>query len=94
MVKNLCSFVVGENQIVFFLGTRVFPQVLFRRISQVQVQYRGSRLSEGKAGKVHGGDRLPWTGPNVDNFAPLRSLDWQVHVYEEPASEAPARKKD
>jgi hypothetical protein len=34
---------------------------------------------------VHGGDRLPWV-PNAsatgsDNFAPLTSLDWQVHVY-------------
>jgi FAD binding domain-containing protein len=38
-------------------------------------------LSEGKAGHVHGGDRLPWIGPDPDNFAPLRSLDWQVHVY-------------
>jgi hypothetical protein len=28
---------------------------------------------------------LPWveTGPGEDNFAPLTSLDWQVHVYGE-----------
>jgi len=43
-------------------------------------------LSEGRAGAVQGGDRLPWVKVNVhgvgeDNFAPLRSLDWQVHVY-------------
>lgn len=67
--------------LVFFLGTRVIPHVLFRRISQVEIRYTDSPLSEGKAGKVHGGYRLPWTGPDVDNFAPLRSLDWQVHVY-------------
>jgi hypothetical protein len=32
---------------------------------------------------VHGGDRLPWveTGPGCDNFAPLTSLSWQLHVY-------------
>jgi len=36
-------------------------------------------LSEGRAGSVHGGDRLPWVPP--DNFAPLESLDWQLHVY-------------
>jgi hypothetical protein len=33
---------------------------------------------------VHGGDRLPWVraAPNeADNFTPLTSLDWQVHVY-------------
>jgi hypothetical protein len=34
---------------------------------------------------VQGGDRLPWVkaGSNEagDNFTPLTSLDWQVHVY-------------
>jgi hypothetical protein len=33
---------------------------------------------------VHGGDRLPWVPPDqngVDNFTPLTSLGWQVHVY-------------
>jgi hypothetical protein len=43
-------------------------------------------LSEGRAGAVHGGDRLPWvktssSHPDQDNFAPLTSLDWQLHVY-------------
>ena len=32
------------------------------------------------AGKIHGGDRLPWVD---DNFAALTSLAWQVHVYGE-----------
>jgi hypothetical protein len=32
----------------------------------------------------HGGDRLPWTGAHAqNNFEPLRSLDWQAHVYGE-----------
>ena len=70
--------------LVFFAGARFLPHVLFRRISQVQIQYPGSSLSEGKAGKIAGGDRLPWTGSEIDNFAPLRSLDWQVHVYGTP----------
>lgn len=51
---------------------------VFRTISQTAVNYRGSSLSQGRAGAIHGGDRLPWVG---DNFAPLTSLDWQVHVY-------------
>jgi hypothetical protein len=41
-------------------------------------------LSEGRAGEVHGGDRLPWVPPrqsDLDNFTPLTSLGWQVHVY-------------
>jgi 2-polyprenyl-6-methoxyphenol hydroxylase-like FAD-dependent oxidoreductase len=56
----------------------------FRTLSQTRVHYRGSPLSEGEAGHVRGGDRLPWTGSaGEDNFAPLRSCDWQVHVYGE-----------
>jgi hypothetical protein len=59
---------------------------LFRTVSQINVNYRNSPLSEGAAGGVRGGDRLPWvqTGPGTDNFAPLASLTWQVHVYGEP----------
>ena len=59
---------------------------MFRTVSQTAVNYRGSALSEGRTGGVHGGDRLPWVAsaqPVVhgDNFDPLTSLDWQVHVY-------------
>jgi len=55
---------------------------LFRTVSQTEIHYGESPLSKGKAGHVHGGDRLPWVqGEHDDNFAPLRSLDWQIHVY-------------
>jgi 2-polyprenyl-6-methoxyphenol hydroxylase-like FAD-dependent oxidoreductase len=58
----------------------------FRTVSQTAVNYRGSSLSKGRAGKVQGGDRLPWvktdaSGADANNFKPLTSLDWQVHVY-------------
>jgi 2-polyprenyl-6-methoxyphenol hydroxylase-like FAD-dependent oxidoreductase len=59
---------------------------LFRTVSQTAVAYRGSALSEGRAGLVHGGDRLPWVKTSAssgDNFTPLTSLEWQVHVYGE-----------
>ena len=64
---------------------------MFRTISQTAIHYRASPLSEGRAGRVRGGDRLPWVsgrarrrhGPGSDNFAPLASLDWQVHIYGE-----------
>ena len=46
----------------------------------VRITYRESPLSDGSAGEVHAGDRLPWV-EGADNFAPLASLDWQVHVY-------------
>jgi hypothetical protein len=52
----------------------------FRLVSQVRIAYREGALSDGSAGGVHAGDRLPWV-EGADNFAPLRSLDWQVHVY-------------
>jgi hypothetical protein len=61
---------------------------LFRTISQAAVNYRRSNLSEGRAGSVCGGDRLPWVKVDLngfaDNFAPLASLDWQLHIYGEP----------
>ena len=58
----------------------------FRTVSQTVITYRGSsQLSVGIAGGIHGGDRLPWVpldhGSSIDNFAPLASLDWQLHVY-------------
>jgi 2-polyprenyl-6-methoxyphenol hydroxylase-like FAD-dependent oxidoreductase len=62
---------------------RAFRGLLFKTVSQTMVNYRGSSLSTGAAGKVRGGDRLPWVklASGEDNFAPLTSLEWQVHVY-------------
>jgi 2-polyprenyl-6-methoxyphenol hydroxylase-like FAD-dependent oxidoreductase len=76
----------------FFLGVATRFELsrhkLFRALSQTEVQYSASPLSEGEAGGVRGGDRLPWLGPGTDdNFAPLRSLDWQLHVYGDTAPE-------
>src|SRR5581483_7946554 len=67
----------------FTIGTRFerTRHAFFRTLSQTHIHYSGSPLSEGEAGDVQGGDRLPWLGDSSDNFAPLRSLDWQVHVY-------------
>jgi len=65
-------------------------RLMFLTVSQTAVNYRGSSLSEGRAGKIRGGDRLPWVkseATGVDNFTPLTSLSWQVHVYGDPAAE-------
>ena len=65
-------------------------RLIFRTVSQTAVSYRGSGLSEGRAGTVNGGDRLPWVkadGVDEDNFAPLTSLDWQIHVCGDVAPE-------
>jgi 2-polyprenyl-6-methoxyphenol hydroxylase-like FAD-dependent oxidoreductase len=61
-------------------------RLMFRTVSQTAVNYRESSLSEGRAGAVHGGDRLPWVKSALngsDNFAVLSSLAWQVHIYGE-----------
>src|SRR5262245_31145117 len=68
------------------LRLKAFRRIAFRTVSQTAINYRGSALSEGRAGEVHGGDRLPWVSfesspVGADNFAPLTSLEWQVHVY-------------
>jgi len=63
-------------------------RLLYRTVSQTNVNYRGSALSEGRLGPVQGGDRLPWVKiSDFDNFAPLTALDWQVHVYGEATKE-------
>ena len=73
-----------------FLRFARMRRLMFRTVSQTAVSYRGSSLSEGQAGAVHGGDRLPWVktdGNGGDNFAPLTALAWQVHVYGEATAE-------
>src|SRR5271165_3850634 len=57
-----------------FRAARAFA---FRTVSQIDVNYRGGPLSEGKAGGVHGGDRMPWVAANgLDNFASLADPVW------------------
>ena len=75
--------------LLFTLGTKleIGRRAFFRTISQIEIEYEDSELSEGEAGHIAGGDRLPWVaGLDPDNFAPLASLDWQVHVYGAEAS--------
>jgi 2-polyprenyl-6-methoxyphenol hydroxylase-like FAD-dependent oxidoreductase len=77
------------------LGLPPIRRLLFRTVSQIAVNYRGSALSAGAAGRIHGGDRLPWVpvrppGGTESNFAALQSLDWQIHVYGEAAGDVRA----
>jgi 2-polyprenyl-6-methoxyphenol hydroxylase-like FAD-dependent oxidoreductase len=66
-------------------ATEAGRRLAFRTLSQVGIHYRGCPLSAGNAGRVHGGDRLPWVAlpgdSRGDNFSALRSLRWQMHVY-------------
>ena len=70
------------------MNTKFGRRLFFRALSQTGIDYRASTWSSGRAGAVHAGDRLPWVAPadkdGDDNFTPLRSLDWQVHVYGAP----------
>src|SRR5215469_8191448 len=60
----------------------IFREFVFRTVSQVTINYRHCALSEGRAGDVHGGDRLPWVVVgDSDNYEPLKAMAWQVHVY-------------
>jgi hypothetical protein len=67
------------------LERTAFRRFMFRTVSQTMLNYRHSPLSEGRTGTVVAGDRLPWVvvgnGSQRDNFAPLETIDWQVHVY-------------
>ena len=98
------SFVTAEGRIADIIRARIAPVVLpaamafeaareylFRTVSQITLNYRGGPLSAGAAGHVHGGDRLPWV-PNdgKDNFEPLATMTWQVHVYGLASSELAA----
>ena len=60
------------------LRLAVVRRFMFRTLSQIMIRYPESALSEGKAGGVEGGDRLPWA---PDNHAVLDGMHWQVHIY-------------
>jgi 2-polyprenyl-6-methoxyphenol hydroxylase-like FAD-dependent oxidoreductase len=92
------TLVTRRGLVARFVRTRLVPlfvpwlfrlspwrRFMFQTLSQIGVNYRHSPLSAGAAGAVRGGDRLPWVElePGQDNFAPLTSLTWQVHVYGE-----------
>jgi hypothetical protein len=95
------SFATAAGPIADFLRTRIAPwlipeiagagaarEFLFRTVGQLTLNYRGGPLSAGKAGHVHGGDRLPYVSVGgSDNYASLAAIAWQVHVYGTPSAE-------
>ncbi|WP_347927328.1 FAD-dependent oxidoreductase [Pseudomonas helvetica] len=95
------NFVSAEGAMADVIRTRIAPfllpkmvsfelarEYLFRTVSQITLNYRGMPLSEGHAGHVFGGDRLPWAHDSeTDNFDSLTSLNWQVHVYGDTSEE-------
>lgn len=68
----------------FLAGFSAVRRTMFTTVSQTRINYHESALSEGEAGHIQGGDRLPWVSTDTyDNFAPLTAMAWQVHVYGE-----------
>ena len=68
------------------VGVRVLPRSsgrsrLFQYVSQIRIHYwmtPGASAAAGGRRDPVVGRRLPWTG---DNFAVLRSAQWQIHLY-------------
>lgn len=96
---RLFTVVTKRGPIAAWVRTRLFPfvagrlfrfawmrRLFFQTVSQIGIHYRHSSLSEGAAGPIRGGDRLPWVEieGGGDNYAPLESVAWQVHVYGKP----------
>ena len=101
---RMFGFMTGTGKLAEFLRVWLLPYVLpalasirpfrewrFRSMSQIAITYRGGALSEGVAGKVAGGDRLPWIVANgEDNHAALAHIGWQVQVYGKAEGEVAA----
>jgi 2-polyprenyl-6-methoxyphenol hydroxylase-like FAD-dependent oxidoreductase len=89
------TMATAQGRLADVIRTRIVPVVfpiltkfkawrefMFRTVSQVAISYRRCPLSEGRAGDVEGGDRLPWVRVDgLDNYDSLRSMTWQVHIY-------------
>ena len=92
---RLFTFATADGGFASFVRTRIAPffmrvaydidrmrEFMFRVVSQTMLEYQDSPLSEGKAGSVSGGDRLPYVRiDGGDNYASLSIIGWQVHVY-------------
>ncbi|WP_410480654.1 FAD-dependent oxidoreductase [Pseudomonas plecoglossicida] len=98
---KLFTWVTAQGGFADFVRTRIAPifasvayknenvrEYLFRVVSQTTLNYHDSPLSQGKAGGVQGGDRLPWLpGATADNYDSLAAIQWQVHVYGQAKAE-------
>jgi 2-polyprenyl-6-methoxyphenol hydroxylase-like FAD-dependent oxidoreductase len=62
---------------------RAPKKMIFSMVSQIRIHYRTSMLSDGAAGGIRGGDRLPYVA-DIDNLLPLQQLNWQLHIYGRP----------
>lgn len=89
------TFITAAGGFADFVRTHIAPAIasqayqygrvrkyLFRIISQTTMSYLDSPLSEGKAGEISAGDRLPYVAVSeTNNYASLRKIVWQIHIY-------------
>ncbi len=77
--------ILAPRVLPLLFRSAAFRRLQFRIVSQIAINYRHSSLSRGETRRLKSGDRLPWVAPSssaaTDNFTPLESLDWQVHIY-------------
>lgn len=84
MLGKFCRTLFFPYLFPFLLHFASVKHFLFNTVSQIKINYRKSPLSKGAAGKIKGGDRLPWVCNKLtDNFKSLEFLDWQIHIYGE-----------
>lgn len=91
------QFISSPGKWAQFVRTQVapivIPQILkylrefiFEKLSQTGINYRTCNINQGEAGKLHGGDRLPWI-ESLNNFTPFKKMSWQIHIYGEKEME-------
>jgi hypothetical protein len=82
-IANWVRIDVAPRLLTTLFQSASVRRLMFDTISQTKLRYRHARLNKGRAGRVHGGDRLPWVTyeDGSDNFELLASLGWQAHVY-------------
>ena len=81
-LANLVRVWVAPVVIPAALNFEASRQWAFETVSQIGVNYRHSPLSDGKAGRIHGGDRMPWVvAGGIDNHDPLAKAIWQAQIY-------------
>ncbi|WP_411842568.1 FAD-dependent monooxygenase [Salinicoccus sp. HZC-1] len=84
IIRNVFMSNVAPN----LVRIKAMRRMMFRLVSQIHIDYDNSMLSRGKAGKIKGGDRLPWVKyGKKDNYDPLNSLDFHYHLYGQTSSE-------
>ncbi|MCO6417614.1 FAD-dependent monooxygenase [Siccirubricoccus sp. KC 17139] len=84
--SRLLRQVVLPRLAPLLLGIGPVRRRLFRTASQIRIAYPDSPLSEGRAGALAAGARLPFLEvPGGDSHAPLDGLGWRLQLHGEAA---------